>query len=252
MKKAAGLSVALVLVVMGMVGAAWASTFSVDVDANGSVYFGLVGVNINQGIIKSTAPDTVFGEERIDTLNFAGGFVAGMEFANPYTIDRIWVVHNGYAAFDQSYEGMGSFGTVVHSDGIGVLWSIGSSTGAMTEVTNSNYGIYQYAQRFDPPWRVGASLEFSGPEGEGFSVMNAQLSDEWWYRPAYAITDWDESFDIDPEDYTGVRVIDFESNFGFSVDMRTLWKHPLDMLDMLDMAVLMYYNIDVYFPENQE
>lgn len=255
MNKVAALLVALLLVATGIAGSVQAKTSTeIDFDAFGSLYVGFVGLDMDHSVINSTA-NTVFGET-IDTLYFAGDFVVGMNFVNGYTIDRIVVFGNGYAGFDQIYydhgESFGTgvqFGTGVESSQLGVLWSLGNSTvpGSLGYSTGAlahsdSYVIYQYAGSLNPAISIGADLGYSGPEGYGFSVMNVQLLNDY---PAITVTDWTdlgesapEAFGLDPEDCNGVQVIDLDSNYGFFVDILSLWKSPLDIWFEMDHNIL--------------
>lgn len=190
MRKLITIFTVCVMAMLLLVSLAQANDSTISFTGDGSLYTFCVG---SEGTLTiDSNMDTVYCD-RTDSFSVSGDSFISMQNTNGYTVDRVVVVYNGSAQFAQSYseqgDYLGSFGSSLSSDQIGVLWSSGFSSGVLAY---SSYMLNQWAERSNP--LLGLSTEFTlyslTAEGSGYSQMSANLYEDWAYCPQPNIIAW--------------------------------------------------------------
>jgi len=152
-----------------------------------------------------------------------------MEYADYFTVNRMVATIDGFSGFSQSYaqsEGTGSYGTSVASNGIGVLWGFGLSTGAFAD---SAYVISQYASNYDPATSVIVTQANIDPSQQGIGL--SQMSVDWSDISLPSVED--PEFDV-TEPIVGRTTLSLTSDYGFNVDIWLFWTTPAIHIEMFE------------------
>lgn len=234
-----------VVILMPSLGAA--TSFDVDFTGNGRLDVFFVGHDISWGSIDSTTGTIDLGT-RNDSLQVHCDFVICMEWINPYTVDRFVAVGHGSAEFDQSHE-LGGYGTSVESNsGIGVLWSRRVSSGTNSAfstgaLADSNFTISQYASDADPFTSV--EVTFSNLVDDGLACSDVGFSEMLvsWYSNSLSsdLSDSLSGLSFDPVGlsldlppvWNGGSSVQLTSDYGFSLDILSLWQTPFIELEII-------------------
>lgn len=206
---------------------AHAGSFDIDFGVFGEGDFLLVNTVANNLSLSSVdaSGDTFWGE-RSDVLQTAGAYVVCMEYADYFTVNRMVATIDGFSGFSQSYEGRGSYGTYVGSNGIGVLWGWGLDTGAFAD---SAYVISEYASNYDPATSVTVTQANIDPWQRGMGL--SQMSVDWSDISLPSVED--PEFDV-TEPIVGGTTLSLTSDYGFGVDIWLFWTTPAIYIEMFE------------------
>jgi len=206
---------------------AQAGSFDIDFGVFGEGDFLLVNTVANNLSLSSVdaSGDTFWGE-RTDVLQMAGAYVVCMEYADYFTVNRMVATIDGFSGFFQSYEGRGSYGTYVGSNGIGVLWGWGLDTGAFAD---SAYLISEYASNYVPATSVIVTQANIDPSQQGIGL--SQMSVDWSdiVSPPVEKPEFDE---VEP--IVGEATLYLLSDYGFGVDIWLFWTTPAIHIEMFE------------------
>ncbi|GAG09021.1 unnamed protein product, partial [marine sediment metagenome] len=126
--------------------------------------------------------DSAYGEAH-PVLDINGDYYVGMIRANYLTVETLAMVYDGQIELTQAYsDGQGQdgyLGSSLSSDGLGILWGSGFYTALLAEAW---FDISQYGGRSNPDLTYELNMNSgSSTEGLGYSVMSAQLYENWYY-----------------------------------------------------------------------
>ena len=225
------------LLLMPRLGAATDS--NINFEGDGYLYVELVGQDIGPSSINSTAITNL--GIRDDSLQVEGDFVFLCQESNPFSVDRFVEVAGGSAGFDQTYQGVGSYGTSVECyNGMGYLSSRRVPTATNTTfsaraMAHSESTISQYVSNDDPSTSVEVTESTLAEDCWGKSAMlvswgSDSLYDQsfWWLNVG-----WDTENRLDSLSlYLG--------SYGFWALIRSTWRIPaiVEIIEYPEDAVL--------------
>lgn len=239
MKLLRTLLVALLLVVV-VVGLSRASDTSFNFEGDGSLCVAFAGYDVGLSSINTTV-DTNLGV-RSDMLQFQGDFVSGQQTVNSLSIDRFVEVVGGWAGFDQTYPGVGSYGMSVEAySGQGMLYSHRVPTPTNTTfyanaIAFSDHTISQYASNDTPSTSVKVTESALAEDCAGSSGMFVSWGPDSLYDHSFWFVDggWDTENRLDSLSL-------YLSSYGFWALIRSTWRVPaiIEIIEYPEGAVLM-------------
>jgi hypothetical protein len=227
------LKIVLMTLVLVMLMARLGAATRLEVVGNGWLYVFFDGTDV-----KSASVDSTFwndGEIRDDHLLAQGDVVVFRESTDPFFVDL--VVAHGSAEFDQTYRGIGSYGTSVQSNcGIGVIFSDRDySTDTMYTVAfaSSDFTISQYASNFDPFTSVEVTQSnLTEDDLRCCDLGYSEMLVSWWSNSL-------SSNPVDPGEWNEIEWngdcnLQLTSDYGFSVDILSLWQTPAIGIEIVE------------------
>lgn len=232
-------SLVALLLIMVMVGLSRASDTTFNFEGDGSLCVAFTGYDVGLSSINSIV-DTNLGV-RSDMLQFQGDFVSGQQIANPVSVDRRVEVAGGSVGFDQTYQGLGSYGMSVEAyNGWGVLHThrvptTNNTTFYARATAFSDYTITQYASNDTPSTSLEVTESALAEDGAGSSGMLVSWGPDSLY---------DNSFWFLEEGWSTEDRLDsislYLSTYGFWALIRSAWLIPaiIEIIEYPEDAVL--------------
>lgn len=232
-------SLVVLLLVVVVVGLGRASDTNLNFQGDGSLCVAFTGYDVGLSSINSIA-DTNLGI-RSDVLQFQGDFVSGQQTINSFSVDRFVEVAGGSAGFDQTYQGLGSYGMSVEAyNGQGMLYThrvptITNSTFYAGATALSDHTISQYASNDTPPTSLEVTESALTEDGAGSSGMLVSWGPDSLYDNSFWFLEggWSTENRLD-----GLNL--YLSSDGFWTFIRSKWLIPaiIEIIEYPEEAVL--------------